>query len=54
MRSSMRQDSSGSTSTPPDTAADAKALFGDNKSLDRIVQMADGKFMSAFVRARKP
>ena len=36
------------------TAADAKALFGDNKSLDRIVQMADGKFMSAFVRARKP
>ncbi len=36
------------------TAADAKALFGDNKSVERIVQMADGKFMSAFVRARKP
>jgi arsenite methyltransferase len=36
------------------TAADAKGWFGDNKSMERIVQMADGKFMSAFVRARKP
>jgi arsenite methyltransferase len=36
------------------TAADATALFGDNKSVEKIVQMADGKFMSAFVRARKP
>ena len=36
------------------TAADAKDLFGNNKSVERIVQMADGKFMSAFVRARKP
>jgi len=36
------------------TAADAKGFFGDNKSVERIVQMADGKFMSAFVRARKP
>ncbi|MGC2493709.1 arsenite methyltransferase [Candidatus Binatus sp.] len=36
------------------TAADAKGLFGDNKSIEAIVQKADGKFMSAFVRARKP
>jgi arsenite methyltransferase len=36
------------------TAADARGFLGDNKSVERIVQMADGKFMSAFVRARKP
>ncbi len=36
------------------TAADAKGLIGDNKSMQQVAQMADGKFMSAFVRARKP
>jgi hypothetical protein len=36
------------------TAADAKGFLKGNQSVDRIVQMADGKFMSAFVRARKP
>ncbi len=36
------------------TAADAQGLFGDNKSVESVVRMADGKFMSAFVRARKP
>jgi SAM-dependent methyltransferase len=36
------------------TAADAQGFLGDNTSVERIVQMADGKFMSAFVRARKP
>ena len=36
------------------TAADAQGLFGDNKSIESVVRMADGKFMSAFVRARKP
>jgi arsenite methyltransferase len=36
------------------TAADAEGLIGDNKSMEQIARMADGKFMSAFVRARKP
>jgi arsenite methyltransferase len=36
------------------TAADAKGFLKGSQSVDRIVQMADGKFMSAFVRARKP
>jgi arsenite methyltransferase len=36
------------------TAADAKTIFADNDDLDEIAQAANGKFMSAFVRARKP
>ena len=36
------------------TAADAKRFLAKNEDLDNIVQKADGKFMSAFVRARKP
>jgi arsenite methyltransferase len=36
------------------TAADAKGFLAGNEGLERIAQMADGKFMSAFVRARKP
>jgi arsenite methyltransferase len=36
------------------TAADAEGLIGDNKNMEQIARMADGKFMSAFVRARKP
>ena len=36
------------------TAADAKGFLAKNAEVERIVQMADGKFMSAFVRARKP
>jgi len=36
------------------TAADAKGLFGKTEDLELIAQKADGKFMSAFVRARKP
>jgi SAM-dependent methyltransferase len=36
------------------TAADAKRLFAKSEDVDKIAQMADGKFMSAFVRARKP
>ncbi len=36
------------------TAADARVLLGDNKEIEQIANNADGKFMSAFVRARKP
>ncbi|MGO9455212.1 MAG: arsenite methyltransferase [Candidatus Binataceae bacterium] len=36
------------------TAADAGAFLAGNEAVESIVQMADGKFMSAFVRARKP
>jgi arsenite methyltransferase len=36
------------------TASDAKGFLAGNEGLERIAQMADGKFMSAFVRARKP
>jgi arsenite methyltransferase len=36
------------------TADDAKRLFAKNEEVEKIAQMADGKFMSAFVRARKP
>jgi SAM-dependent methyltransferase len=35
------------------TAADAKEFLGDNAETERIAKMADGKFMSAFVRACK-
>src|SRR5260370_597854 len=35
-------------------ADDAKRLFAKNEDVEKIAQMADGKFMSAFVRARKP
>jgi arsenite methyltransferase len=35
-------------------ASDAKEFLGDNPEAKRIAKMADGKFMSAFVRARKP
>jgi arsenite methyltransferase len=36
------------------TAEDAKRLFAKNEEIEKIAQMADSKFMSAFVRARKP
>ena len=36
------------------TAADAKGFLAKNEDVESIAQMADGKFMSAFVRARKP
>jgi arsenite methyltransferase len=36
------------------TADDAKGLFADNEEMQKIARMADGKFISAFVRARKP
>ncbi len=36
------------------TAADAKGFLGKNADVERIAQAAEGKFMSAFVRARKP
>jgi arsenite methyltransferase len=36
------------------TAADALAVLPKGEAVDKIVKMADGKFMSAFVRARKP
>jgi arsenite methyltransferase len=36
------------------TAADAKGFLAKNEDLEKVAQMADGKFMSAFVRARKP
>ncbi len=36
------------------TAADAKTLLAGNAELEKIAQAADGKFMSAFIRARKP
>jgi ubiquinone/menaquinone biosynthesis C-methylase UbiE len=34
--------------------ADAKQFLGDNNETEKIAQIAAGKFMSAFVRARKP
>jgi arsenite methyltransferase len=36
------------------TAADAKGFLAGNADLEKIAQAADGKFMSAFIRARKP
>ncbi len=36
------------------TADDAKRLLAKNEDTEKILQMADRKFMSAFVRARKP
>jgi SAM-dependent methyltransferase len=36
------------------TSADAKSLLGGNAEIDVIAEKVDGKFMSAFVRARKP
>jgi SAM-dependent methyltransferase len=36
------------------TARDAKAILDGNEDLEKIAQVVDGKFMSAFVRARKP
>ncbi len=36
------------------TAADAPEFLAENPELEKFAQMADGKFMSAFVRARKP
>ncbi len=36
------------------TAADAQGFLAENPDLEKFAQMADGKFMSAFVRARKP
>jgi arsenite methyltransferase len=36
------------------TAADAKGFLEKNKDVETMAQMTDGKFMSAFIRARKP
>jgi len=36
------------------TAADAPEFLAENPDLEKFARMADGKFMSAFVRARKP
>jgi arsenite methyltransferase len=36
------------------TAADAQTILDGNEDLEKIAKAADGKFMSAFVRARKP
>ena len=36
------------------TADQARAFLSGDAEADRIAQIADGKFMSAFVRARKP
>jgi ubiquinone/menaquinone biosynthesis C-methylase UbiE len=36
------------------TAADAQGFLADNPELEKFAQTASGKFMSAFVRARKP
>jgi arsenite methyltransferase len=36
------------------SAAQAKEFLTGNDDAEKIAQMADGKFMSAFVRARKP
>jgi len=36
------------------TAADAPEFLAENPELEKFAQMAAGKFMSAFVRARKP
>jgi hypothetical protein len=36
------------------SADQAREFLAGDAEADRIAQMADGKFMSAFVRARKP
>jgi arsenite methyltransferase len=36
------------------TAADAQGFLAKNPELEKYAQMADGKFISAFIRARKP
>jgi ubiquinone/menaquinone biosynthesis C-methylase UbiE len=36
------------------TAADAKTILADNPDLEKIAQEAEGKFVSASIRARKP
>ena len=36
------------------TADDAQSMVGGNEDLKKIAKAADGKFMSAFIRARKP
>ncbi len=36
------------------TSADAKSLIAGNPEAEAIAEQVDGKFMSAFVRARKP
>jgi len=36
------------------TAADAQTILAGNTDLEKIAQAADGKFMSAFIRACKP
>jgi hypothetical protein len=36
------------------TVADAQTILAGNKDLEKIAHAADGKFMSAFVRATKP
>jgi arsenite methyltransferase len=36
------------------TAADAKGFLSKNQDVEQIARNVDGKFMSAFVRARKP
>jgi len=36
------------------TAADAQAILAGHEDLEEIANAADGKFMSAFIRARKP
>jgi ubiquinone/menaquinone biosynthesis C-methylase UbiE len=36
------------------TAADAKNFLAENPDVEKVMRKADGKFMSAFVRARKP
>jgi len=36
------------------TAADAQTILAGNEDLEKTAKAADGKFMSAFIRARKP
>jgi SAM-dependent methyltransferase len=36
------------------TTADAKTILAGNPDLEKIAQAAEGKFVSAFIRARKP
>ena len=36
------------------TVADAQTILAGNENLEAIAKAADGKFMSAFIRARKP
>ncbi len=36
------------------TAEDAKAVLAGNEDLEKVAQALHGKFMSAFIRARKP